>query len=198
MRISNDFGIRNPDVRPWLLNGGKGMVELRTCSIDVKELRKTVEWRTREHMEEWLTKPSFWLSKVEVQIRKDALGWYLMLVGTKDSIIIVHTRCHYGGCREWFECPECKGRRSTLYRDHGKFKCRGCLDLVYYTQKMNYRGLEPILRRMKKCEEMQDTQKNLVRLYKGNPTKRMERYQKLSYQVGVETRLLAPRLNQTK
>lgn len=192
--ISNDFGTGDLDVKPWLLNRGKGMVELRTCLITVKQLCRTIEWRTREHMEGWLTKPSFLLGKVEVQLRKDSFGWYLILTGNIDPIIIQQTPCNYGGYREWLECPECKKRRGLLYRDNGKFKCRKCLELVYYTQKINYRGLEPVIRNMKKLDDLEDTPESRIRFYKNNLTKRTERYKKLSYKVGLETKTFLSKL----
>ncbi|KKS68325.1 MAG: hypothetical protein UV38_C0002G0194 [candidate division TM6 bacterium GW2011_GWE2_42_60] len=42
--------------------------------------------------------------------------------------------CHYGGLRYYFRCPECNRRMRILYCNTGKFLCRKCLNLCYYSQ----------------------------------------------------------------
>jgi len=42
--------------------------------------------------------------------------------------------CNYGGFRYFFHCPDCDKRMRILYCKEGKFLCRKCLDLCYFTQ----------------------------------------------------------------
>jgi len=42
--------------------------------------------------------------------------------------------CNYGGYRYFFHCPTCDRRMRILYCHKGRFLCRKCLDLCYYTQ----------------------------------------------------------------
>jgi len=98
---------------------------------------------------------------------------------------IVTTPCHYGGVRYWFECPRCEERVAKLYEEKDDFYCRKCLDLEYYSHTVNYRSLEPILRRMRKLEDKKWTVK--YSSYKGRMTKRAVRDEKLRWQVDVGT-----------
>jgi hypothetical protein len=40
------------------------------------------------------------------------------------------------GLRPWLSCPECGSRRKDLFVDHGELKCRRCLRLLYYSQRL--------------------------------------------------------------
>ena len=57
----------------------------------------------------------------------------------RESILLDHTPCHYGGCRPWFRCPYCEHRRALLYLStnrgggsfHCSFRCRTCAQLAH-------------------------------------------------------------------
>jgi hypothetical protein len=54
----------------------------------------------------------------------------------KYEISLDWTRCHYGGSRPWFLCPNarCRKRVAFLYSREGPYLCRDCLDLNYQSQ----------------------------------------------------------------
>lgn len=52
------------------------------------------------------------------------------------SIPIEQQACNYGGVRYFFHCPKCNKRMRILYCQDGKFLCRKCLKLGYYTQRL--------------------------------------------------------------
>ena len=54
-------------------------------------------------------------------------------------INIEWTKCHYGGHRAWFKCPEqnCSRRAAKLYWADGWFGCRHCFGLAYASQWQN-------------------------------------------------------------
>lgn len=49
------------------------------------------------------------------------------------KIGITHTKCHYGGVRNWWLCPKCDRRVSVLYCA-GAFVCRHCIGANYESQ----------------------------------------------------------------
>lgn len=49
-------------------------------------------------------------------------------------IPIASNPCNYGGIRNFFHCPDCSRRVRFLYCNKGKFLCRKCLNLCYFTQ----------------------------------------------------------------
>lgn len=51
----------------------------------------------------------------------------------EDQIRLTWTPCHYGGKRQWFLCPGCMKRVSTLYGGE-YFRCRHCHNLTYSSQ----------------------------------------------------------------
>jgi hypothetical protein len=52
---------------------------------------------------------------------------------------IVHTYCHYGGRRQWFECPYCQRRAAIIYLWNVPV-CRKCAELVYSSQSEDVTG----------------------------------------------------------
>jgi hypothetical protein len=111
---------------------------------------------------------------------------------SQSTFNLVTTPCHYGGVRYWFECPRCEGRVAKLYENNDNFYCRKCLGLEYYSHTMNYRSLEPIVRRMRKLEGKE--WKPEYSFYKGKMTKRAVRDEKLRWQVEVGTSYLLAKL----
>jgi hypothetical protein len=54
-----------------------------------------------------------------------------------EALLLTRTRCHYGGSRPWFRCPNtgCGRRCGVLYRARDRrFACRRCHGLAYRTQ----------------------------------------------------------------
>lgn len=54
--------------------------------------------------------------------------------GGSYSIPYEKQACNYGGFRYFFHCPQCDKRMRILYCKDGKFLCRKCLNLCYFTQ----------------------------------------------------------------
>ena len=52
-----------------------------------------------------------------------------------ETLYFDYSDCHFGGVRQWFSCPQCSERVAVIYAGH--FACRGCLDLVYESQREN-------------------------------------------------------------
>jgi hypothetical protein len=44
--------------------------------------------------------------------------------------------CNYGGFYYFFHCPQCDARMRKLYCSNGKYLCRKCLKLGYYSQRL--------------------------------------------------------------
>jgi len=160
-----------------------------------RERRKTCEGRSRISIFEMRREGVFGKLRVEAQygfysgstalrLVHDPLkdDWYLELMGSnlgnnRRVIDLVRTKCNYGGYREWFACSACSERVGILYEDGNDFRCRKCLGLRYKSQQMNYGTLEPALRCMKKIEKLDEELR--WQFYKGKPTKRAMRYDKL-------------------
>ena len=54
------------------------------------------------------------------------------------TIAVDTTQCNFGGARKWMICPVCGVRRVSLYLNNdGKWACRACLGLSYYTQRLS-------------------------------------------------------------
>lgn len=66
----------------------------------------------------------------EVTITIDFEGW---AITTK--VELVFDRSPFG-LRPWLACPECGSRRKDLFVDRGELKCRRCLRLLYYSQRL--------------------------------------------------------------
>ena len=50
------------------------------------------------------------------------------------TIRLTATPCRYGGSRQWFECPVCRGRAAVLFMRAGRFACRQCQKVSYTSQ----------------------------------------------------------------
>jgi hypothetical protein len=172
--ISNDFG----QSAPVIPRNTKPVAESYS-SISVFDLHShPASYERTFHIRR------FTLGNTEVKLVKDPLAhdWYLQLLkpGPKCSnttITLTKTRCNYGGYREWFECPKCLKRAGVLYREDDDFRCRPCLGLGYWSQKMSYRTLLPTIRRWARLNEMSAERSR--RLYRGKPTRYARRYERL-------------------
>ena len=51
------------------------------------------------------------------------------------TVSLVFDRSPFG-LRPWLSCTECGSRRKDLFVDHGELKCRRCLRLLYYSQRL--------------------------------------------------------------
>lgn len=56
---------------------------------------------------------------------------------SQTSIPVVHTRCNYGGQRQWLQCVGCGGRSAVLYLSDDAFRCRACHSLAYKSQRLD-------------------------------------------------------------
>ena len=189
--ISNDFGHKNLLTKGLILHGGKGMVENR-ITLSIFELRHNRVSKERESPRHFFT-----LDGTRLRFVKDPLfhDWYLELIEpwegcTNTAITLVTTPCHYGGKREWFECPGCKKRVGKVYRDVNDFRCRKCLDLVYLSQKENYHTIAPTIHKLVKFQDMKPVP---PRFYKGKQTRRFGRYATLARKVGLGMNYYGPR-----
>lgn len=106
------------------------------------------------------------------------------------KVPIIQTPCNYGGYRYWFRCTLSKngqycGRRiGVLYKDGDWFGCRHCYDITYSSRNVNpnYRHYPyfKILDLDSKIEKI--CQKTKRYTYRGKPTKKMRKIEKLTQQ----------------
>jgi hypothetical protein len=68
-------------------------------------------------------------------------GSSISVGGTRDAlkpvsyeIRVVRSPVHFGGEREWLQCPDCRKRFDVLYLASRRFLCRKCNGLAYQTQ----------------------------------------------------------------
>jgi hypothetical protein len=114
---------------------------------------------------------------------------------------IVTTSCHLGGERYWFRCPLYKNKQScgkrvgVLYKDGDWFGCRHCYELTYSSRNVNkgYKHYSTfrILELTTEIEKLEEKAKRYT--YRGKPTKKRERIEKLyseklgNYRVFLDT-----------
>jgi hypothetical protein len=85
-------------------------------------------------------------------------------------------KCHFGGVRWYFTCPDCTKRIAVLYADNHLFTCRKCAKLTYDScqQSKRMRGFPwKTLENEWKADAIYKTLKQTH--YKGKPTKKYER-----------------------
>lgn len=104
------------------------------------------------------------------------------------EVKLTSTPCVYGGKRWWFICPLaknnilCNRRVAKLYKGEKYFGCRHCLNLTYYSKKIDWRSKYFPLLKLQEKEELEEALTNeLIRnktkkTYKNKLTKK---YQKL-------------------
>jgi len=66
----------------------------------------------------------------------------------KMRIPLVSADCFFGGCRYWFQCPDCRRRVAKLYKPRKKlrFACRHCYDLSYRSRQQYDKRVAKLLR----------------------------------------------------
>lgn len=52
----------------------------------------------------------------------------------EQELTICSTACHFGGFRQWWQCPRCGRRVAILYCLVGTFACRHCNNLAHRSQ----------------------------------------------------------------
>lgn len=154
-------------------------------AISTLALRKAAPPQERE-----VSGQLFNLGGTQVRLIQDpvARDWYLELQG--GVVNLLRTRCHFGGYREWFECPGCERRSGVLYLHENEFRCRKCLNLTYFSQRMNYYSLLPTFKHLMEFEKMDP---NKCRFYNRKPTRYTRRYEKLRAKVQMGMTLLGPK-----
>jgi hypothetical protein len=150
---------------------GKDIVEQRTA-VTIKELYRHGSFR-----KPFLDYHLMGSGGITFYYKKDPIHHdrYLELrdPGPTNRCSVVNlgeTACHFGGRRRWFICPSCEAHMGVLYKDRDDFKCRKCLNLCYLSQKLNYRGIVPRLRKMLKLSQKEWDPR--WQSYRGKPTKR--------------------------
>jgi hypothetical protein len=59
----------------------------------------------------------------------------------KQTVVIDHSPCAFGGTRPWFRCPLCQRRIAKLYGgDSRHYLCRACHGLAYQSQSETWSG----------------------------------------------------------
>lgn len=107
------------------------------------------------------------------------------------KVPLVETACNFGGTRYWFKCTLSKngqycGRRvGVLYKDGDWFGCRHCYELTYSSRNTNrnYKHY-PMFRVLELHQEIEKLEQSAKRYtYKGKPTKKRQRLEKLYKEV---------------
>jgi len=83
--------------------------------------------------------------------------------------------CNYGGFYNFFHCPQCDSRMRKLYFLQGKYLCRKCANLGYYSQRL--RPSERHLYMQMKIEK--DLKNHAGSLDKKPPWKKLHTFQKI-------------------
>lgn len=52
-------------------------------------------------------------------------------------LTLSETTCHFGGVRDWFNCPCCGKQVAKLFLRHSRFACRTCQRLRYHSQSLD-------------------------------------------------------------
>lgn len=79
-----------------------------------------------------LTIPQY---KLAVKYQSDD-NWNVQFDGGSYVIVIEKKSCNYGGFYYFFRCPDCSLRMRKLYCVAGKYLCRKCAKLGYYSQRL--------------------------------------------------------------
>lgn len=66
-----------------------------------------------------------------------------------ERISFTSSPCHYGGARQWLQCPQCQRQTTALYGI--PFLCRHCHQLAYPTTRMN--NLDRVTEKLDKVRE---------------------------------------------
>lgn len=98
------------------------------------------------------------------------------------TVRLTRTKCHFGGYRHWFICPNdsCKRRVAVLYGLGSRFICRTCLGLIYECRTFSYgSGLGIALRDYRRLLAVErGVGLSRVRYWRGQPTKRYRKFLK--------------------
>lgn len=93
------------------------------------------------------------------------------------QVMLLSTKCNYGGMRYWFECPSCYKRIGILYNRSGHFACRHCQHLTYVSK--NVSGIEKTTGRIVSDKEIESFRLKVKRkIYNGKITKNYVKYVK--------------------
>lgn len=152
----------------WTRNGGKS--NEHTSRISVSSAIN--EFGRNMHLNYTLTKQDGEKKEIDYDMR------------------IEGTPCNYGGLRYWFICPLFKdgrycGRRvGTLYLGGDYFACRHCYDLTYQSKNKDRRSSHALLFSvLDVAAEMEKLEAKIKRpYYRGKPTRKQRRLERLRYQ----------------
>ena len=83
----------------------------------------------------------------------------IIISSKHQTISLDKTRCHYGGFRYWFKCPQCHTRSGVLYYLDSEFLCRQCHRLPYATQREE--KIDRLIRKLRKMRRRVGASTNL-------------------------------------
>jgi hypothetical protein len=83
---------------------------------------------------EKLTMVSDHVSRVYALLNED--GFSGTFAGAPFFIKVSKQKCHFGGFRCFFHCSHCSARMRKVYFSNGRFECRKCLNLGYFSQRL--------------------------------------------------------------
>lgn len=116
----------------------KAKAEL-SLSLDIRELKRQgylncftpFSWH-------WTTNHDDHVGSATIHVRGDMLSLSYTISGRyiENLLQINAMPCYFGGERLWFACPQCRDRcaRVFLNRRNGKYACRKCVGITYYSQ----------------------------------------------------------------
>lgn len=124
-------------------------------------------------------------------------GWTGEKTEMDYKVPIVTTACNYGGIRFWFRCSlyrngvYCGRRVGVLYKVSKYYGCRYCGDLVYADQNASKMGRGMV------CDpDLQKAYGGIKRFYyKGKPTKKYIKYQKMEHKSNMQWIMFAEKLS---
>ncbi|NTW26861.1 MAG: hypothetical protein HGA36_00895 [Candidatus Moranbacteria bacterium] len=107
------------------------------------------------------------------------------------EISLSKSYCNYGGYRYWFLCS-CGKKFGVLYSGGDRFACRHCHEFTYKSRNINrYYELYPLIISNKLLKRMDELQSEIrTPRYKGKPTKKQQRLEKIYRQLAYINRLL--------
>lgn len=122
----------------------KAKAEL-SLSLDIRELnRQGYLNRSYPFSWHWTTNHGDHVGSATIQVSGDMLSLSYAISGRyiENILRVTTTPCHFGGERLWFACPQCDERcaRIFLNRRSGKYACRKCVGIAYYSQSEDAMG----------------------------------------------------------
>jgi len=97
-------------------------------SFEMFKIKEAIEW--------CINKVAYEIPQYKLKATLLSNSYQVEYDGGSYSIPYEKQACNYGGFRYFFHCPRCNQRMRKLYCKDGKFLCRKCLNIGYYTQRL--------------------------------------------------------------